>query len=471
MKTFTERSNNHSKRRTAPKAVDQRQARGPAGLLFEDSRAEAVAQRQLKSIIQAQADQQGRQDNILAIQESAKELSPSKSKPNQTDIPNSQFNIQQPIQLMTDRTAEEPREYQQSIDDSKNPNDPPEYIELRTRTRGDYEHSRNSGGVSLDNIEAKFDDIENPRVDNICNEDLFEGWNFEIGQTGLMGSPANARKDRSWYEGLIDSGAGSYTATDLERERNEPLHHSDAIWRLYKMAFGEDEEGITPTGKLKRISHIPITSDRTLNTIWHTQGGHEALVNDDGQITYDNPADEDFIAMVGTPNVNSAAHLISDHGSELGIRRIRQITFIRAGRKIDIDLDLINAEAQDEGGGSSGRSRGCCFITTACTQARGLPDNCEELETLRAFRDDYIIPMEMGPELIQVYYRNSPKIVAAIDARQDVAEIYDRLYAVIQQCVRQIQRGDHQAAFKTYVNMVIQIRDRFTPEVEIPQFF
>jgi len=122
--------------------------------------------------------------------------------------------------------------------------------------------------------------------------------------------------------------------------------------------------------------------------------------------------------------------------------------------------------AQNEGGCCSG-----CFITTACTRARDLPDDCEELETLRAFRDDYIIPMEMGPELIQVYYRHSPKIVAAIEARQDAAEVYARLYAVIQQCVRQIQRGDHNAAFQTYVNMVIQLRDRFTPEVEMPQFF
>src|SRR6185295_8850185 len=34
--------------------------------------------------------------------------------------------------------------------------------------------------------------------------------------------------------------------------------------------------------------------------------------------------------------------------------------------------------------------RGLCFITTACAQAQGLPDDCEELTVLRGLRDDYI---------------------------------------------------------------------------------
>ena len=37
-----------------------------------------------------------------------------------------------------------------------------------------------------------------------------------------------------------------------------------------------------------------------------------------------------------------------------------------------------------------GNDSGGCFLTSACTEARGLPDDCHELTVLRAFRDGYL---------------------------------------------------------------------------------
>ena len=34
-----------------------------------------------------------------------------------------------------------------------------------------------------------------------------------------------------------------------------------------------------------------------------------------------------------------------------------------------------------------GNDSGGCFLTSACTEARGLPDDCHELTVLRSFRD------------------------------------------------------------------------------------
>ena len=42
-------------------------------------------------------------------------------------------------------------------------------------------------------------------------------------------------------------------------------------------------------------------------------------------------------------------------------------------------------EADD---GSSDDNDSGCFLTTACIRAKGLPDDCMELQTLRAYRDD-----------------------------------------------------------------------------------
>jgi hypothetical protein len=116
-------------------------------------------------------------------------------------------------------------------------------------------------------------------------------------------------------------------------------------------------------------------------------------------------------------------------------------------------------------------SKGFCFITTACVQARGLPDDCLELTTLRTFRDRYIATMHNGKAMIKVYYENSPMIVEAINQRPDARAIYDGLYDVICMCVRYIQEGAYESAFQMYVDMVIELRNRFIPMSTIPSFF
>ena len=61
-------------------------------------------------------------------------------------------------------------------------------------------------------------------------------------------------------------------------------------------------------------------------------------------------------------------------------------------------------------------SRGGCFITTACIEAKNLPDYCAELNILRKFRDEFIRTLPYGEQLIREYYEIAPLIVAAIDS-------------------------------------------------------
>jgi len=106
-----------------------------------------------------------------------------------------------------------------------------------------------------------------------------------------------------------------------------------------------------------------------------------------------------------------------------------------------------------------------CFITTACTQARGLPDDCEELTVLRAFRDRVLCRFVEGRELCSHYYRISPEIVQAIARSGREAAIYERLYGTIRGCVDAIQRGDERWAFQTYVGMVLLLMQRYSTSV------
>ena len=47
--------------------------------------------------------------------------------------------------------------------------------------------------------------------------------------------------------------------------------------------------------------------------------------------------------------------------------------------------------------GSKENDNGGCYLTTACVAARGLPDTCAELQTLRAFRDGILTRRPGGP--------------------------------------------------------------------------
>lgn len=64
----------------------------------------------------------------------------------------------------------------------------------------------------------------------------------------------------------------------------------------------------------------------------------------------------------------------------------------------------------------AGTSSGGCFLTSACTEAKGLADDCYELTMLRAFRDEYLVKQKSGKAEIAHYYITAPKIVETINA-------------------------------------------------------
>ena len=95
-----------------------------------------------------------------------------------------------------------------------------------------------------------------------------------------------------------------------------------------------------------------------------------------------------------------------------------------------------------------------CYLTTACTQARGLPDDCAELETLRAFRDGYLAAQPGGPALIERYYETAPRIVDDIQACADADARLEAIYQVVRGCVDDINASRPHAALSAYAAMV-----------------
>lgn len=100
------------------------------------------------------------------------------------------------------------------------------------------------------------------------------------------------------------------------------------------------------------------------------------------------------------------------------------------------------------------KSRGC-FITTAICGQDGKPDDCDELQTLRGFRDTVMTDRPEWANLTQHYYEIAPRIVDAINARADSGEIWRQLRDVyLRDAIAAVKLGENEKAISIYREMV-----------------
>lgn len=103
-----------------------------------------------------------------------------------------------------------------------------------------------------------------------------------------------------------------------------------------------------------------------------------------------------------------------------------------------------------------------CFLTSACVSAKGLPDDCYELQVLRNYRDNWLSKAEGGLAAISYYYIVAPKIVAAIDKLDECNEIYDMIYdKMIRPCVEFIEQKKYLEAFELYRSFTLQLGKQY----------
>lgn len=92
-----------------------------------------------------------------------------------------------------------------------------------------------------------------------------------------------------------------------------------------------------------------------------------------------------------------------------------------------------------------------CFLTTACTAARGLADDCAELTTLRRLRDGFMRPSPCDAALVEEYYRIAPTIVRSVNARINRQEIWNLVYSdLVTPAVDLISTGKQREAVQLY---------------------
>ena len=115
---------------------------------------------------------------------------------------------------------------------------------------------------------------------------------------------------------------------------------------------------------------------------------------------------------------------------------------------------LVDCDGYEEPSSSS------CYLTSACVEYLGKPDDCHELTTLRKFRDNELKKTAEGSALVEQYYEIAPKIVEKIEASGKQKEYYEYIYKVVTECVACIEKGDGDGALARYRDMTLTLKEK-----------
>lgn len=113
----------------------------------------------------------------------------------------------------------------------------------------------------------------------------------------------------------------------------------------------------------------------------------------------------------------------------------------------------------DSGWNNSGSG---CYVTTACVEYMGLDDNCDELETLRYYRDMLVEEDEKFRNEVLDYYRKAPVIVQKIMQSNDKNEQLSSLYEnLVQKCVSLLKEKKIEEAKQHYVDVYHSLLEKY----------
>ena len=120
----------------------------------------------------------------------------------------------------------------------------------------------------------------------------------------------------------------------------------------------------------------------------------------------------------------------------------------------------------DSGWSNSGGGGGC-YITTATVEHLGLDDDCDELNTLRIYRDKLI---EEDPEFRKIvleYYKTAPQIVEKISNSPNKDEILDSIYNnMVLPVLKLLKNGKIKEAKEYYISVYNNLKSKY---VSVPQ--
>lgn len=172
----------------------------------------------------------------------------------------------------------------------------------------------------------------------------------------------------------------------------------------------------------------------------------------------------DLVTHLTSPLLKGATDQLQENATE-----VPQLFNTMEENNYNIGMSAINMEGQvaqasiasseASAQAASNAGGGGCYVTTAVCETLGLPDDCYTLNTLREFRDRYLLASNVGRAFVEEYYATARQLCAKIRARSDAAEYLARLYErFILPALLNIEHGNPARAFKVYREMIYTLR-------------
>lgn len=116
---------------------------------------------------------------------------------------------------------------------------------------------------------------------------------------------------------------------------------------------------------------------------------------------------------------------------------------------------LRNEQLDQDKGGSG------CYLTTACVEYAGLPDDCYELQTMRKFRDGYVRTLPDATTLLEEYYLTAPVIVHHIQMQHNRDVVFQHLLLTLRDVVALIESGQNAEALAVCKEEFFSLRNKY----------
>lgn len=114
-----------------------------------------------------------------------------------------------------------------------------------------------------------------------------------------------------------------------------------------------------------------------------------------------------------------------------------------------------------------GNVNGTCYLTTIISEVLGYRDDCNYLEILRTFRDEYMLENINMQSILYEYDTIGPILANAIRTDDRKEEICTKLFQnYIDEIIRMIQRGEYLSAIMKYIQMVNQLKEFYKGYIE-----
>ncbi|MBD5551006.1 MAG: hypothetical protein HDQ96_07515 [Lachnospiraceae bacterium] len=121
-----------------------------------------------------------------------------------------------------------------------------------------------------------------------------------------------------------------------------------------------------------------------------------------------------------------------------------------------------NINASDFDRIMQGFKRKLCYVTTAVCRNLNKGENCEELQLIKAFRDNYLAVTKEGQDLIEEYYDIAPTLVKRLGKDAGAQAKYLWLWnTYLAPCVEYIKKGEQESCKETYCNMMEVLRKEY----------